>query len=142
VLYVGQHLDVGGAEELVKSYVRRLPARGFRPGVVCLTRVGRIAAEIEASGAPFWLLEGEPGPRNPAALLRLVRLLRELRPDVVHTFLLVAGLYGRLAAVAARVPLVVATEANVYAHKAPRHVWLERLLGRYTYRVIASSRAV
>ncbi len=142
VVYICQHLDVGGAEELIAAYMRRLPERGFEVGTICLTRAGRIAREIEASGARFWLLPGEPGPRDPLAFLRLVRLLRALRPDVVHTFLLVAGLYGRLAALLAGVPVIVATEANVYARKAPRHIWLERLLGPFTWRVVASSKAV
>ncbi len=142
VLYVCQHIDVGGAEELIAAYSRRLPERGFDVGVVCLTRRGRIAAEIERSGAPFWLLAGEPGPRDPRAFIRLIRLMRSLRPDVVHAFLLVAGIYGRLAAVAAGVPLVLATEANVYERKPARHVWMERLLGPLSYRVIASSAAV
>src|SRR3954470_16159113 len=142
VLYVCQHIDVGGAEELIGSSVRRLPERGFHTGALCLTRRGRVAKEIEARGAPFGLLPGEPGPRDPLAFLRLVRLLRALRPDVVHTFLVAASLYGRLAAVLAGVPVIVATEANVYARKDTKHVWMERALGRRTWRVIASSRAV
>ena len=142
VAYICQHIDVGGAEELIAAYVRRLPARGFDVATICLTRPGRIAKEIAAGTSPFWLVTGEPGPRDPGSFLRLLRLLRSLRPDIAHTFLLVASLYGRLAAIAAGVPIVIATEANMYSRKSLRHVWMERILARSTYRVIASSRAV
>ena len=49
-------------------------------------------------------------PRRDAAALRdLVRVLRRLRPDVVHTHTPKAGVFGRIAARLARVPVVVNT---------------------------------
>lgn len=43
------------------------------------------------------------------SLFALVRTLRRLRPDVVHTHMAKAGVLGRLAAVLARVPARVHT---------------------------------
>jgi glycosyltransferase involved in cell wall biosynthesis len=43
------------------------------------------------------------------ALLRLVRIFRQQRPDIVHTHSGKAGVLGRLAAARARVPLIVHT---------------------------------
>ena len=53
--------------------------------------------------------------RDLAALRELYGLLRELRPDVVHTHNPKPGVYGRLAARAARVPAVVNTVHGLYA---------------------------
>ena len=60
--------------------------------------------------------------------MRLVRLLQREQPDVVHTFLIAASIYGRMAAFAAGVPLVLAAEQNVYEQKPRRHALLERVL--------------
>jgi glycosyltransferase involved in cell wall biosynthesis len=60
-------------------------------------------------------------------------LFRRLRPDIVHTHNPKPGVYGRLAARAARVPLVVNTQHGLYAQPGDRLVrrWpvygLERL---------------
>jgi glycosyltransferase involved in cell wall biosynthesis len=49
------------------------------------------------------------GPREMRALVRLYRLIRQERPQVVHTHTAKAGFVGRLAARLARVPVVVHT---------------------------------
>lgn len=50
-----------------------------------------------------------------AALGELYRVFRDLRPDVVHTHNPKPGVYGRLAARAARVPAIVNTVHGLYA---------------------------
>jgi glycosyltransferase involved in cell wall biosynthesis len=141
-LLLCQNLGVGGAEELVLGASTGLPSEGVETGVVAITRRGPIAEEIARAGVRVHLARGQPGPRDPAAFLRLVRLLRDERPDVVHTYLLNAGLYGRLAAIAAGVPVILAAEQNVYRRKKRRHAILERLLAARTFRVVACCRTV
>jgi glycosyltransferase involved in cell wall biosynthesis len=52
---------------------------------------------------------------DAAALAELYRLFRRMRPDIVHTHNPKPGVYGRMAARAARVPLVVNTQHGLYA---------------------------
>lgn len=72
------------------------------------------------------------------SLFTLVRTLRRLRPDVVHTHMAKAGVLGRLAGVLARVPVRVHTFHGHLLHgyfSAPvtrLFVVIERLLGRLT----------
>ena len=141
-LLLCQNLNVGGAEEVLLGESTSLGSQGIEAGVVALTRRGPVADEIAGAGTPVHHVPGNPGPRDPAAFLRLVRLLRRERPDVVHTYLIVAGLYGRLAAFAAGVPVVLAAEQNVYARKPRRHALMERALTARTYRIVACCRTV
>ncbi|MFN8632548.1 MAG: glycosyltransferase [Chloroflexota bacterium] len=141
-LFLCQNLGVGGAEELILGTSTTLPSVGVETGVVALTRRGQVADEIAAAGVPVQLVTGQPSPRDPGAFLRLVRLLQHERPDVVHTFLIAAGIYGRLAAFAAGVPLVLAAEQNVYEQKPRRHALMERLLALRTYRIVACCEVV
>jgi glycosyltransferase involved in cell wall biosynthesis len=50
--------------------------------------------------------------RDVAFLVRLIREIRQIRPDIVHTHTHVGKYWGRLASWAARVPRIVHTEHN------------------------------
>jgi glycosyltransferase involved in cell wall biosynthesis len=68
--------------------------------------------------------------------------LRASKPQIVHTFLLTGSLYGRLAAILARVPIVIGTEVNIYEHKRRAHALAERVLMAGTDRLVVSAESV
>ncbi|MGK2928783.1 MAG: glycosyltransferase family 4 protein [Acidimicrobiales bacterium] len=63
--------------------------------------------------------------KDVLALFELYRLFRRLRPDIVHTHNPKPGVYGRIAARLARVPLVVNTQHGLYAQPDDR--WARKL---------------
>jgi len=142
VWHVITSLTVGGAERLVLSAVRGLPSDRYEHAICCLAEPGALAPEAAAAGVPVFCLGTFPGLRHPLAFARLVSLIRRAAPTIVHTHLQAANLYGRLAARIAGVPIVIATEHNVYTQKARRYVMIERLLARRTDVLIAVSPAV
>ena len=141
VVYLAHTFQVGGAEEMVLNLVRHLPAR-FEPMVCCIHDLGPIGAEIRDTGTPISVLGLNPGLRRPWDVARIRRYLRQAQPQIVHTFLLTASIYGRLAAILARVPIVIGTEVNIYERKRPSHALAERLLMPGTDRVVASAESV
>ena len=141
VMYMAHAFDVGGAEDMVLNLVRHLPPR-FEPTVCAIHHLGAIGREIEQAGVPTTVLGLNPGLRRPWDVARLRGFLRQARPHIVHTFLLTASVYGRLAAMLARVPVVIGTEQNVYHAKRLRHALAERLLMAGTARVVASAASV
>lgn len=141
VVYLAHAFNVGGAEEMVLNLVRHLPER-FEPAVVCINQAGPIGEEIRDTGVPFRVLGLTPGLLRPFDVMRLRDFLYDCEPEIVHTFLLTASLYGRFAAMLARVPIVVGTEVNIYEHKQPLHAMTERWLMRWTDTVVASAGAV
>ena len=141
VLYLAHTLAVGGAEEMVLNLVRHLPPR-FEPAVMCIDRPGPIGEEVKKTGVPFSALGLQPGLRRPIDLLRLQQAIHESDATIVHTFLLTASLYGRFAAMLARVPIVIGTEVNIYERKQRLHRAAEGWLMRQTGAVIASAESV
>ena len=141
VIYLAHAFMVGGAEEMVLNLVRHLPER-FEPIVVCIHEAGPIGREIAATGAPVEVLGLTPGLARPMDVIRLRDALFNLAPDIVHTFLLTASLYGRFAAMLADVPVIVGTEVNIYEHKRRMHAWAERWLMQGTSAVVTSAEAV
>lgn len=79
------------------------------------------------------------------AFWRILRILRQERPDIVHTHTAKAGALGRAAAVLARVPVRIHSyHGHVFrGYFGPVQVrlWLaiERLLGKFTTRIVAIS---
>jgi glycosyltransferase involved in cell wall biosynthesis len=132
---------VGGAEEMVLNLVQHLPAR-FEPVVCCINQAGPIGEEIRKTGTPVAVLGLTPGLRHPWDVAGIRKYLRETRPTIVHTFLLTASLYGRLAAILEHVPIVIGTEVNTYERKRRHHILAERMLMSKTDRVIVSANSV
>ncbi len=94
VLHLVTTLDRGGAENQLAAICRGLRARGrVEPMVAYLKGAGELAPEFLAAGVPVARL-GASGPGAPAGVLRAAALLREVRPDVLHTHLFKADLLG------------------------------------------------
>jgi glycosyltransferase involved in cell wall biosynthesis len=80
--------------------------------------------------------------RDLMALVRLVRLFRSIRPDIVHTHTAKAGTLGRLAARIARVPVTIHTfhghvlEGYFSAPVTRVFLGIERHLARRTDRLV------
>ncbi len=91
-------LSTGGAETMLFKLLQNLDRSRFAPTVISLTTQGEIGPRIEALGIPVHALGMKPGRPSPTAFMRLVKLLRESRPDVVHTWMYHADLLGGLAA--------------------------------------------
>jgi glycosyltransferase involved in cell wall biosynthesis len=99
--------EVGGAQSYVAAL---LPALAERYDVVLAAHgEGPLRDVAAAVGARFVPLRHVRRPINPlrdlAGLLELISLLRRERPQVLHASSSKAGVLGRLAAVAARVPI-------------------------------------
>lgn len=109
VLQVFDTLYAGGAEVSLLEVIPDLAGQGVQTSIVTLRPDdGALDGRLAAMGVPRdRLRRGDP----VRAARELGRMLREQRPDVVHTTLLFAGLAGRVAARRAGIP-VVTTLAN------------------------------
>ena len=103
IVHVVYRLGVGGLENGVINLVNRLPRERFRHAIVCLTEAADFARRIERDDVQIYELHKRDG-NDPAVVWRLFRLLRRLRPAVVHTRNL-GTLEGQVSAWLARVPV-------------------------------------
>lgn len=96
--------------------------------VIGVSAPGPFVPQIEARGVQHVPLANATRAMAPhkdlLAIGELTRLFRRLRPDIVHTHNPKPGLYGRIAARAARVPVVVNTVHGLYA--MPEDDWKKR----------------
>lgn len=142
VVHIINNLPVGGAERFLVLLAHAQARHGIRTEVVALTGPNPLAESLAARGVPFTAL-GARSLRDPRAATDLWRLLRERRPDAVHTHLFYADTFGRVAARAAGVPVVVSTEHSTERTQiSAKRRWGMRLTAPLVQRVAAVSKAV
>lgn len=129
VLHVVYALDFGGVEKHMETIARSARDSNFEHCFCALTRGGSAEQIISAEGARVWCLE-EPGRiPNWRTTLATYRLVKRLRPAVVHAHGAEANFHGLLAAWLARVPVRIGEEIGI-----PGHSTRARLVFRQVYR--------
>lgn len=106
IVHLLHRFDTGGLENGVVNLINHLPA--FRHAVVAVTEITAFKERVKAPGTQFIALNKPPG-QGFWLYPRVYRLLRELRPAVVHTRNL-GAMEFLLPAWAAGVPLRVHSE--------------------------------
>jgi sugar transferase (PEP-CTERM/EpsH1 system associated) len=84
VCHIIHRLDYGGLENGLVNLINRLPADHYRHAVVCLTEATDFRRRIERPDVPIVEIGKRQG-KDPGAYLKVWRVLRRLRPRVVHT---------------------------------------------------------
>ncbi len=84
IVHVVHHFDTGGLENGMVNLFNTLPPERFRHVVVCLTGYTDFRRRITAQPVEFLALNKTPG-YDYAWAPRLWKLLRGLKPDLVHT---------------------------------------------------------
>lgn len=141
VLYVIWSLGLGGAERVVINLAKGLDKMRFNPIVCCLNDKGEFANELEDIGIKVIPMY-KKGKFDYRLIGRLTNLMREEKIDIVHTHLFGANLWGRVAAIKAKVPVIIATEHNVDFYKRLYHFIIDKFLSISTDRIIAVSNKV
>jgi glycosyltransferase involved in cell wall biosynthesis len=96
VLHVIAGLETGGAETMLATLVAAKPP-GLAQSVVAMVPGGAQAERIAGAGVPLATLGMRRGRPNPAALLRLARLIGAARPHIVQSWMYHADLATTLA---------------------------------------------
>ena len=91
-------LSTAGAEMMLARLLQRIDRSQFSPTVISLTTASEVGPRLEALGIPVHALGMTWGVGTITRFMRLVLLLRKLKPDVVHTWMYHADLIGGLAA--------------------------------------------
>ena len=127
VLYVIWSLEIGGAEKLVVSLAEGVNRERFQPIVCCLNHPGALAGELASNGVPVVALHKRPG-LDFSVILKLMRLMRQEKIQIVHTHLWGGNVWGRIAAFFAKVPVRLATEHGIQEWRGPLHRSIDKLL--------------
>ena len=112
ITFVSTSTGVGGAERQVYELARVLRSRGHGVGVISMLPMHEQFLPLERNGVRLASLQMTRGMADPRALIRLARLIKTWRPDVVHGHMVHANLLTRLCRLMAPGPRVISTLHN------------------------------
>ncbi len=127
IAYVLTSIGMGGAERQALTLAARMAERRHSAHVIVLRRV---AEEWPAAVPVLHLGLRKRLFSSAAGLLRAMKLLRELRPDIVHSHSIHANLFARALRVLVPGPVLISTVHNVYEGG-----WLRMMAYRWTDRL-------
>ena len=114
ICFLSTSMGMGGADSQLLSAARVMLARGHDVIIVSLTPLGPMGEQARGLGIRTESLEMPRGLPDPRGLLRVARLVRAWRPDVVHSHMVHANLLARALRLIAPVPALVSTIHNIY----------------------------
>jgi len=109
VTLLATNLARGGAETQVAQLAMGLRQRGWEASVISMLTPTAFEQELAAAGVPVFSLNMKPGAWNAFGYARLLRLLRGLRPQILHGHMFHGNMLARAARVFCPVPVVIST---------------------------------
>ena len=127
-------LDTGGAEIMLYRLLSHLDREKFDPTVISLSRDGPIGEKIRSLNIPVLSLFIDPERPNPLAWFRLLRILRQIQPGLLQTWMYHSNLFGGLAGFLVKVPVVWAIHNSTTdsQHTRKRTIFIVRLCGLFS----------
>lgn len=139
MLIVVAGLGIGGAEVVIQRLAQGIDRNHFHVTICCLKVLGPIGEALVADGVEIVVLSDPARPRHGyLAFLKLLKLIRSKRIDVVHTHTTDALLDAALCRLLnKRIRLVHTFHFGNYPHRSKRDMWLERIGMKFADRLVA-----
>jgi sugar transferase (PEP-CTERM/EpsH1 system associated) len=142
IAHVLFRLGTGGLENGVVNLINTMPEEKYRHAVICMTDYTDFRNRIKKADVAVYCLNKKPG-KDFAVYFRLWKLLREIKPDILHTrnlSALEAQLSGLLAGVKHRVHGEHGRDIDDVDGTNPRYVLLRRLFRPVVARYVPMSK--
>ena len=140
VLHIICSLPLGGAESQVVTLASTLNNDHYKIHVCCLRHEGIQANTLRAREIPVVALNMRVR-YWPIAVYKLYRLIKQLKPQILHTHMNEAGIWGGMAGKLAGVPVIIATEHSI-AFTRKHHVFIEMLINYFADKRTAVSEEI
>jgi len=109
ILHIISDLSVAGAETILCKVLAATNRARFAPAVISMRNHGELRGQIEDMGIPVFTLDVRGSVPGPFAVARLIRVVRQFRPELIHGWMY----HGNLAA----------QFAGAFAHGKPSVLW-------------------
>ncbi len=140
IVHIIPALRFGGAERLVIDLINHSDPARFRYTIITFFDDNLLLAQITRSDVPV-IVVPKKGKLSPRLFFDLARTFLELKPDIVHTHLFGADVWGAVTAWWLGIP-VVTTEHNMNLDEGSVKEWIKRKLHNLSTSYVACSQAV
>lgn len=140
VLHLITSLKVGGAERALCNLLEVLSVRDMKHHVAYFYD-GPCRQTLEALSIPCYQIQGVASCYDPVAIIRLCKVIRALKPDVIHTSLWSANIIGRILGSMMSIPVISDLHGNCNDEGRFRNIF-DRATAHLTYRTVAVAQTV
>lgn len=138
VMHVMPTLGAGGAERVVFDIAQNLPQKGYEIETVSIIRGGEMLQTFVDAGLHVRVLFRR-GLAGISAVRSLWRVMRIMKPSIVHTHLFGADIWGGVAAKLAGIRVLISTEHSINKDYTAKHLFLKRRAVRLFSQFVAVS---
>ncbi|MGC8740480.1 MAG: glycosyltransferase [Candidatus Sumerlaeaceae bacterium] len=155
IAYLITSLDVGGSERQLVAWVKGLPKDRYECHILCLSGFGPLEEAARHAGAILHdlryprkrapgTIRGSTLPAAFAAWLRLLLLLKRLKPDILHTMIPACNVLGGVAGRVAGVRRMICTKLALGHYRDNSHILarLENIVDPWFNLIHCKSRAI
>ena len=113
ILFLITGLAYGGAETQLVNLATKLKCRGWDVRVVSMLPPQAFVEELKNAHIPLATLNMRRGVADPRAIFRLLKILREWKPDIVHSHMVHANLLARVVRIFCKIPVLISTAHSI-----------------------------
>lgn len=146
ILHIITALHAEGAQMMLYKLLSRMERRRFDAAVISLSDRGALANKFARINIPVHSINMKAGRPTPAGLIRLVRKVRQIKPDLIQGWMYHGNLAAQLSAALApaRVPVLWNVRGSHYKLKEEKLetaaiIWLNAKLSGLATRIINNS---
>lgn len=140
VLRVVSNLGTGGVQRRLVSLIPYINREKFNISV-CSFKDGPLRQTLTEAGYKVFIVTRR-FKFDPICIIRLIKIMKSEKIQIVHTHTHKPNTTARIAAILARVSIIIANEHNVDEWKSPFQKLIDCFLSRFTDRIIVVSEGV
>ncbi len=140
ILHVITNLGVGGAERALYNLITQLQLKGHEHHVAFFYD-GPIRQDLHALGVTTYRLNPLVHPYDGSCILRLLKLIKEVQPDILHTSLWLATVIGRVAGKISGIPVVSDLHGDPLHHGMLRR-YIDKVTHKASHTIIPVSHSL
>jgi glycosyltransferase involved in cell wall biosynthesis len=139
-MQITHDLDIGGLQQVIVNLCRTIDRERFDVSVLCLRHLGEFVPIIEKLGIEVILLPQKQNSVDYLSFLKVAKILREKKIDVIHTHNTQPLIDGTLGALLAGVKTIIHTDHSREFPDKRRYMFAEWLLSHFVYKMVGVSK--
>lgn len=135
ILHIISDLCVAGAEIKLCKVLGATNRERFAPAVIAMKDQGDLREQIEAMDIPVYTLGIRGSMPGPLAVMRLIRIVRQLRPALIHGWMYHGNLAAQFSGMLTRKRPVILWSVHQSLYNFDYEKWLTALVIKFCARI-------
>ncbi len=134
-------LGAGGAQQQIVTLAKVLKKHGHCVTLVIYHDNYQLIDALNVCDVPVCLVK-KYGKLDASFLFRLLKVIMEIKPDVIVSYLTMPNMWARLCSIFIRGPVVITSERNIDLTKSFIKVFIEKILYRLSDSIVVNARSI